>query len=950
MNVNENLAGGRYIIIAGGLCNIIIKPVISYLTLFGGTHIVNGKITCKVYIAKVKIMNYMTTKEAGLKWNISERRVQVLCGQGRIDGAFRLGNNWALPTNVHKPDDARRKDNRNAKRHAGATADIAKLTSQSLYNSNPNVNIVVSDKLEVLDCNPMALEFYGYATKQEFIDNFIPYISNCIPEYMPDGRKGLSIADRFVQVMAEGDITFETLLRIRDEEIPFSYTMRKIRYKDGWAIAVYQTDLRRIRQAEQNLERQDRLLSAVNRIASLLISAEQSEFMSAIHESLALLGQTIGVDRVYIWENFTKDNELYCTQIYEWSEGAPPQQGNEYTINIKYSEAIPSWKQTLMSGKSVNSIVKNLCQAERSQLEPQGIISILVLPIMIHNEFWGFIGFDDCRKERIFSETEENILRSGGLLIAGAMMRNEMTALLRETAARMEAVIKNYAGVIWCVDKERVITLFRGLYLKTVGVSPEAIEGKNLEGAQRNNRHLDIISNIEKTFMEGTQDWISEIDGAMFRCHTTPIYNDSGIVSGVVGSTDDITESVKMQNELEKALEAAQSANRAKSNFLSNMSHEMRTPMNAIIGMNAIGKSASDLSRKNYAFEKIEIASKHLLGVINDILDMSKIEAGRFELSNIEFNFEKTLQKVLNVISYRVDEKKQQFDIYIDKEIPQRLIGDDQRLAQLIANLLSNAVKFTPEGGSIRLDARLISKEERKCTIKVDVSDTGIGITKQQLSRLFTSFSQAESSTSRKFGGTGLGLAISRHIVEMMGGEIQVNSKPDRGSTFTFTVNMDCAEHVGVNRIAGERIPAEEENISNTEYLSGYNALLVEDIEINREIVLSVLGPTGLDISCAVNGLEAVRMIEEHPEKYDIIFMDIQMPEMDGFEATRRIRALGNTRAKAIPIIAMTANVFKEDIEKCLENGMNDHVGKPLDLNEVMEKLRVYLRIPGCTE
>jgi len=932
-------------------------------------------------------MNYMTTREAALKWDISERRVQVLCGQGRIEGQFRLGNAWAIPANAKKPEDARKKENGHGngkpKRPASVVGEITKLkqtelalenttrkledynrdlskkieegvaelietklTSQSLYNSNPNVNIVVNDKLRILDCNPMALEYYGYSTKQEFIDNFLPYISRCIPEYMPDGRRGISITQRFAEVMAKGEITFETLLCIRGEEIPFSFNMRKIRYKDGWAVAVYQTDLRRLRQAEQNLERQDRLLSAVNKVASLLISAEQSEFMYAIHESLALLGQTVGVDRVYIWENFTKDNELCCTQIYEWSEGAQPQQGNEYTVNIKYDESIPTWKETLLSGKSINSIVKNMCKAERNQLKPQGIVSILVLPILIHNELWGFIGFDDCRNERVFTETEENILRSGGLLIASVVMRNEMTGLLRDTAARMEAVIKNYAGVIWCVDKERVITVFRGLYLKMIGVDPEFIEGKNLEAARRKHRHTDIIYRIEKTFTEGSQDWISEIDGAMFRCHTTPIYNEYGQVSGVVGSTDDITESVKMQKELEKALEAAQSASRAKSNFLSNMSHEMRTPMNAIIGMNAIGKASADIPQKNYAFEKIESASTHLLGVINDILDMSKIEAGRFELSRIEFSFEKTLQKVVNVISYRVDEKKQCFDIHIDNEIPQRLIGDDHRLAQVVTNLLSNAVKFTPEGGFIRLDARLIWQDEHICTIKVDVSDTGIGITKQQLSRLFTSFSQAESSTSRKFGGTGLGLVISKHIIEMMGGKIWVESEPDMGSTFTFTINMECADHSCLCDTSNE-IKTVQEHEYIIESLNGHCALLVEDIEINREIVLTILEPTGLEIDCVVNGLEAVKMVNEYPEKYDVVFMDIQMPEMDGFEATRRIRSLDNARAKDIPIIAMTANVFKEDIEKCLKSGMNDHVGKPLDLGEVMEKLRMYLGISG---
>jgi CheY-like chemotaxis protein len=264
----------------------------------------------------------------------------------------------------------------------------------------------------------------------------------------------------------------------------------------------------------------------------------------------------------------------------------------------------------------------------------------------------------------------------------------------------------------------------------------------------------------------------------------------------------------------------------------------------------------------------------------------------------------------------------------------------------VVANLLSNAVKFTQEGGKISLDARLVRKKGRDCTIEVSVSDTGIGITPLQQSRLFTSFSQAESSTSRKFGGTGLGLAISRHIVEMMGGKIQVKSEPYKGSTFTFTVKFECSENTGFTKAIEEETSVDKSG-SAMQSFTGYCALLAEDIEINREIVQVLFEPTGLKIDCAVNGLEALRMFEEAPAKYDIIIMDVQMPEMDGFEATKRIRALDNEKAKNIPIIAMTANVFKEDIERCLNSGMNDHVGKPLDFGEVMDKLRRWLVVRG---
>jgi len=522
---------------------------------------------------------------------------------------------------------------------------------------------------------------------------------------------------------------------------------------------------------------------------------------------------------------------------------------------------------------------------------------------------------------------------------------------------------------------------------------------------------------------------------------------------------------------LRETMESLEVASKAKSNFLANMSHEIRTPMNAIIGMTNIGKAADDIERKNYSLLRIEDASQHLLGVINDILDVSKIESGKFELSPTDFNFEKMLISVVNVSTFRIDEKRQKFNVYVDRDIPPYLYGDDQRLAQVLTNLLGNAVKFTPEEGAISLNTFFLGERDGTCEIKISVTDTGIGINREQQKKLFQSFQQAESSTSRKFGGTGLGLAISKSIIEMMGGEIWVESEPDKGSSFIFTVKMhrgeDKSKHLkkrdvdwenirvlavdddtyilqdfkGImekfgaycdiasnskdalellennssynlffidwkmpgmdglelteelrKRIVGSdksfvvMISAAEYNIiekrakeagadkfmhkplfpsvieevvaenfgtskmnsdetetSNEGIFKGYCILLSEDVEINREIVLSLLEPTLLEIDCATNGKEAVQIFSTAHEKYGMIFMDIQMPEMDGYEATRQIRQLDVPTAKTIPIIAMTANVFKEDIDNCLAAGMNSHVGKPLDIDEVINKLREYL-------
>jgi signal transduction histidine kinase/CheY-like chemotaxis protein len=427
---------------------------------------------------------------------------------------------------------------------------------------------------------------------------------------------------------------------------------------------------------------------------------------------------------------------------------------------------------------------------------------------------------------------------------------------------------------------------------------------------------------------------------ALFYTDVTVGFVVSGVLIGIVLKYQ--------QREYESMRKTAETASQSKTDFLSNMSHEMRTPMNAIIGMTAIAKSTSDIERKDDCLNKIENASVHLLGVINDILDMSKIEANKFDISPIEFDFEYMLQKTADVINFRIEDKQQHFTVFVDKNIPRCLIGDDQRLMQVITNLLSNAVKFTPEGGSVRLDAKLLKDDNDICRILVKVSDTGIGISKEQQSRLFTSFQQAESSTSRKFGGTGLGLAISKRIVELMDGKIWVESELDKGSSFIFTF---CARH-GVNDGQTPLGDSEQhgETSPESDDFGAYRILLAEDVEINREIVLALLEPTGMDVDCAENGAMALSLFEASPDSYDMIFMDVQMPEMDGYEATRRIRALGTAKAKSIPIIAMTANVFREDVEKCLEAGMNDHLGKPIDFDEVLGKLRSYLRGAGSRE
>lgn len=526
---------------------------------------------------------------------------------------------------------------------------------------------------------------------------------------------------------------------------------------------------------------------------------------------------------------------------------------------------------------------------------------------------------------------------------------------------------------------------------------------------------------------------------------------------------------IEKLNDSEKA---AQSANVAKSNFLSHMSHEMRTPLNAIIGLNYIAKQSNDRDNIMSYLDKIDSTSNHLLGIINDVLDMSKIEAGRLELIEEEFSLEKTLINVCGFIAIRADEKKQNLIIHIDNNVATRFLGDSQRLAQVITNLLGNAIKFSPQNGTIKLSVNLVDSNSLYSTLLFVIEDNGIGITEEQRERLFKPFEQADKTISKNFGGTGLGLAISSRIVELMGGEIGVESQYGEGSRFKFTVRLkntaqlartklnkeinknnikililddsedlldffsnlfgelklevatadtpdkalslinnasaqgkpfnimfvdwmmpeidgitfikQLKEHyaepfvsvlisiakfteveqkaidAGVNRFLSKPIfpstvinmlneifgPSTEGNkiLQKTKDIdfNGCKILLVEDVEINRDIVRAYLEPTGIYIDECENGLEAVNKWSAN--KYDLILMDIQMPVMDGYTATMRIRQLEADKGlPAVPIVAMTANAFREDVEKCLQAGMNDHIAKPISHDVTVSVLSKYL-------
>jgi len=412
------------------------------------------------------------------------------------------------------------------------------------------------------------------------------------------------------------------------------------------------------------------------------------------------------------------------------------------------------------------------------------------------------------------------------------------------------------------------------------------------------------------------------------------VANEEGKLVEYLVTLQDISEIKQAEVELRVAKEAAEAASHAKSAFLANMSHEIRTPMNAIVGLTTLMQQADLTPDQAKQLNMIESSTLHLLAIINDILDLSKIEAGKLNLEQSDFQIDALFDHVQSMLGEQVNTKG--LTIEVDQnDLPTWLWGDQTRICQALFNYVGNAAKFT-EQGTISLSARRLEERGDEILVRFEVQDTGIGITPENLSRLFQSFEQADVSTTRKYGGTGLGLAITQSLARLMGGEVGAESTPGHGSTFWFTAWLRRSQGVPE---AAPPAGAFDTNKELSHHHRGSHILLAEDNAVNREVAVALLSQAGLVVDTAINGLEAVEKVSSMA--YDLVLMDMQMPEMDGLEATRVIRSTAEN--KDLPILAMTANVFKADRQACMDSGMNDFVTKPIDLGNLLSVISKWL-------
>jgi PAS domain S-box-containing protein len=500
---------------------------------------------------------------------------------------------------------------------------------------------------------------------------------------------------------------------------------------------------------------------------------------------------------------------------------------------------------------------------------------------------------------------------------------SQITEAFRETE-RFRAILDQIEDGCSVVDLRGNFLFVNDAFCRIFGFTREHILGQSFRISQNPLRHTRTVEIFNAVYRTGTPVRAYEYQVTPSNLHveqSITLQRDAdGRKVGFVSIYRDCTARKLAEDAMARAKEAAEASNRAKSEFLANMSHEIRTPMNGIIGMTALALDGATTPAQQEALQTIRGQAESLLTVVNDILDFSKIEQHHVEFESVAFSLRDALQEVVAPLAPRAQAKQLTLTTTIAPDVPEFVVGDSVRLKQIVSNLLGNAIKFT-ETGSVRLDAGTEHREDDRATLRLQVTDTGIGIRSDKLSAIFEPFQQADGSMTRRFGGTGLGLAIASNLVRLMGGQIWVDSEPGTGSVFRVTLPVTIATAANRTALASATPPPSAAR--------GARILIAEDNIVNQRVAAGLLTRRGHHVTVVGNGREALEALQR--DAFELVLMDVQMPDMDGFEATAAIRERERTTGQHIRIIAMTAHAMKGDKERCLAAGMDGYLSKPID-------------------
>jgi PAS domain S-box-containing protein len=543
-------------------------------------------------------------------------------------------------------------------------------------------------------------------------------------------------------------------------------------------------------------------------------------------------------------------------------------------------------------------------------------------------------------------------------LIAGFARMNRRLVAAQKQLQRLSRAVEQSPASIVITDRQGAVEYVNPGFLGRTGYTVEESLGKNPRILKSGVHPPEFYARMWKVLVRG-EVWRGEIcnrkkNGELYWEDATiaPLLDARGTITNFVAVKVDISERKRAEEALTAAKEQAEEANRAKSRFLASMSHELRTPLNGVIGMTELLRNTSLDDRQHRFVEACHGSAKSLLELINDVLDFSKIEAGKLELDEHDFDLGRLVEETVETMAFQARQKGLQLSSHVAPPVRRCVRGDSGRLRQLLVNLVGNALKFT-EAGEVTVRVEAVEEPGGEASLRFAVSDTGIGIPPDRLDRLFVSFTQADSSTTRKYGGTGLGLAISKSLVALMGGRIGVESRPGRGSTFWFVIPWK--NPAGPDPLsptapsdANQDLPAARPAAARRESLAGIRVLLAEDNHVNRMFAREILRQAGLECHAVADGRQALEAVRNG--RFDLLLMDCQMPEMDGFEAARRIRDMERDGQLAghLPVIALTANAIKGDRQRCIEAGMDDYVSKPFEARTLLETMSRLLAVSGA--